>query len=101
MAHQPLETVFFPNILVGLVGRLGLAPPSVANPPTSTREGVAHYWAGALREAVRMTEGDVNPEQVTGYVVPHGLHLNYVPDFQTRRMEDIANTHISFAAWPH
>ena len=34
-AHQPLEANFFPGIPEGLVGRLGLAPPGVINPPTS------------------------------------------------------------------
>ena len=34
-AHQPLEANFFPGILEGLVGRLGLVPPGVINPPTS------------------------------------------------------------------
>ena len=52
VAHQPLEANFFPGILEGLVGRLGLAPPSVINPPTSVPEGVAHHWAAALREAI-------------------------------------------------
>ena len=33
-AHQPLEANFFPGILEGLVGRLGLVPPSIINPPT-------------------------------------------------------------------
>ena len=57
MAHQPLEADFFPGILEGLVGRLGLASPSVTNPPTSIREGVTRHWAAALREAVRKTGG--------------------------------------------
>ena len=34
-AHIPLEANFFPGILEGLAGRLGLAPPGVFNPPTS------------------------------------------------------------------
>ena len=34
-AHEPLKANFFSGILEGLVGRLGLAPPSVINPPTS------------------------------------------------------------------
>ena len=91
MAHQPLEANFFPGILEGLVGRLGLAPPGATNPLTYIREGVTCHWAAALREAVKRTEGgDVNPRQVTGNVVPHRLHLNYDVDFQTRRTDDIA-----------
>ena len=82
VAHQPLKANFFPGILEGLVGRLGLAPPSVTDPPTSVREGVACYWAAALKKATRRTEGrDIGLRQVTSTVVPHGLHLDYDLDF--------------------
>ena len=92
-AHQPLEANFFPGILEGLVGRLSLAPPSVTSPPTSVREGVARHWATALREAIQRTEGrDIDLRQVTSTVVPHGLHLDYDLDFQTRRVDDVAPT---------
>ena len=93
VAQQPLEANFFPGILEGLVGRLGLAPPGVTDPPTSVRAGVSRHWAAALREAVsRMKEGDVNLEQVTRTMVPHRLHLDYDLDFQTRRIDDVAPT---------
>ena len=93
MAHQPLEANFFPGILEGLVRRLGLVAPGVADPPTSVRAGVSCHWAATLREAVRRTEGrDVDLEQVTSTVVPHGLHLDYDLDFRTRRVDDIAPT---------
>ena len=90
MAHQPLKANFFPDILEGLVGRLGLVPPGVTDPPTSVREGVAHHWAATLKEAIRRMEGrDIDLGQVMSTVVPHGLHLNYDLDFQTRRVDDI------------
>ena len=38
---QPLEAIFFPGILDGLTGRLGLTPPGVGDPPTSARVGVS------------------------------------------------------------
>ena len=38
---QPLEAIFFPGILDGLSGRLGLMPPGVVDPPTSAREGMS------------------------------------------------------------
>ena len=38
---QPLEAIFFPGILDGLSGRLGLMPPGVVDPPTSARVGVS------------------------------------------------------------
>ena len=92
-AHQPLEANFFPGILEGLVGRLGLAPPSVINPPTSVLEGMACHWAAILREAIQRTEGrDINLGQVTSTVVPHGLHLDYDLDFQNKRVDNVAPT---------
>ena len=90
---QPLEANFFPGILEGLAGRLGLAPPGVTDPPTSFRAGMSRQWAAALREAVRRTEGrDIDLEQVMRTVVPLGLHLDYDLDFQNRRVDDIAPT---------
>ena len=81
-AHQPLEANFFPGILEGLVGRLSLVPPSIINPPTSVKEGMAHHWVATLREAIQRTEKrDINLRQVMSTVVPHGLHLDYDLDF--------------------
>ena len=40
-ADQPVESNFFPGILEGLLGRLGIAAPGETNPPTSSREGAA------------------------------------------------------------
>ena len=91
VAHQPLEANFFPGILEGLVGRLGLAPPSITDPPTSVREGVACHWVATLKEAIRRTEGrDINLRQVTSTVVLHRLHLDYDLDFRTQRVDDVA-----------
>ena len=38
---QPLEAIFFPDILDGLTGRLGLMPPGVVDPPTSAKAGMS------------------------------------------------------------
>ena len=90
MAHQPLKANFFPGILEGLVGRLGLVPPNVTDQPTSVREGMAHHWTAILKEAIRRLEGrDIDLGQVTSAVVPHRLHLDYDLDFQTRRVDDV------------
>ena len=40
-ADQPMESNFFPGILEGLLGRLGITAPGEKNPPTSAKEGVA------------------------------------------------------------
>ena len=90
---QPLEANFFPGILEGLTGRLGLMPPGVVDPPTSARAGVSPRWAATLREAVIRNEGrDIDLEQAILNVVPSGLYLDYDLDFQTRRVDDIAPT---------
>ena len=92
-AHQPLKAYFFSGILEGLVGRLSLVPPSIPNPPTSVREGVACHWVVTLREAIQRTEGrDINLGQVTSTIVPHRLHLDYDLDFQNKRVDDVAPT---------
>ena len=66
-------------------------PPRVTDPPTSVREGVACHWAADLKEAIRRIEGrDIDLGQVTSTMVPHGLHLDYNLDFQTRRVDDVA-----------
>ena len=96
MAQQPLEADFFPNVLEGLIGRLGLALPGAANPPTSIREGVVRRWAAALQEAVEQTGGEPgDPGRDPRGGTPHGLHLNYDIDFQSRRVGDITPTLLS------
>ena len=57
MAQQPFKADFFPGILEGLVGRLGLAPTRTVNLPTSIKEGVTRRWATALRGATQGVEG--------------------------------------------
>ena len=38
---QPLEANFFPGILEGVAGKLGLVPPGVPDPSTSAGAGVS------------------------------------------------------------
>ena len=51
-ADRPLESNFFPGLLEGLLGSLGIAAPGEGNPPTSSREGAGHAWSTAVCEAV-------------------------------------------------
>ena len=40
-ADQPVESNFFPSILEGLLGSLGINASGDRNPPTSSKEGAA------------------------------------------------------------
>ena len=91
--EQPMEVVLLPGILDGLSARLGMPAPGVVNPPASAREGVSRRWATALREAVMMTEGsEVGLDRITQHVVHPALHQDYVADFRSWRVADIAPT---------
>ena len=56
-ATPSLDTNVFTGILEGVIGRLGLLPPGMTDPPVSAREGVSRQWASTLQEAVHKTEG--------------------------------------------
>ena len=49
---RPIKSNFFPGLLEGLLGSLGMAAPREGNPPTSSREGTGHAWSTAMREAI-------------------------------------------------
>ena len=79
-AEQPLESNFFPGILEGLLGCLGINATGGKNPPTSSKEGVAWMWASAVQKAAHKMEGrDVTSEAAS--VETQALHLNYEEDF--------------------
>ena len=81
-ADQPMESNFFPGILEGLLGRLGIAAPGEKNPPTSAKEGAARLWASAVLDAVQETEKrQVRFETSGSSGMPSGLHLNYEEHF--------------------
>ena len=45
---RPLKSNFFPGLLEGLLGRLGIVAPGEGKPPTSSQEGVGHLWSSAM-----------------------------------------------------
>ena len=47
-ANQSLEANFISGILEGVVGRLGLVPPGMTDPPALARAGVSLQWAATL-----------------------------------------------------
>ena len=51
-ADRLIESNFFPGLLEGLLGSLGIAAPGEGNPPTSSHEGAGRAWSTAMCEAI-------------------------------------------------
>ena len=87
---QPVESNFFPGILEGLLGRLGIAAHGEMNPPTSAKEGAARLWASTVLNAVqKMEKRQVRLETSGSLGMPSGLHLNYEEDFLNYRSHQV------------
>ena len=56
-ANRPLKSNFFPGLLEGLLGRLGIAIPGESKPPTSSREGAG--CSGHQLYARQFYEGNI------------------------------------------
>ena len=79
-ADRPLESNFFPGLLEGLLGSLGIAAPGEGNPPTSSCEGAGHAWSTAVHEAIsRIEQKDVEAPEAVG--LPPNLDLRYKEGF--------------------
>ena len=79
-ADQPLESNFFPDLLEGLLGRLGIAAPGESKPPTSSCEGAGHLWSSAMHEAIlQVKQREV--ETPGSARLPQCLDLHYEEDF--------------------
>ena len=55
-ADRPLKSNFFPGLLEGLLGSLGIAAPGEGNPPTLSQEGAGRLWSSAVHEAISQIE---------------------------------------------
>ena len=55
-ADRPIKSNFFPGLLEGLLGSLGMAAPREGNPPTSSRDGAGCAWSTAMHEAISRIE---------------------------------------------
>ena len=87
---QPVESNFFPGILEGLLGWLGIAAHGEKNPPTLAKEGAAQLWASAVLNAVqKMEKRQVRLETSGSSGMPSGLHLNYEEDFLNYRSHQV------------
>ena len=87
-ADRPLKSNFFPGLLEGLLGRLGIAMPEESKPPTSSREGAGGLWSSAVREAIlRREHKEVETPKTAG--LPQCLNLNYGEDFLEKRSHQV------------
>ena len=85
-ADQPLESNFFPGLLEGLLGRLGIAVSGENKPFMSSREGTSCLWSSAMCEAVLRTEQrEVEMPGSTG--LPHCLDFHYEEDFLEKQSQ--------------
>ena len=87
-ADRPLESNFFPGLLEGLLGSLGVAASREGNPPTSSCEGAGHAWSTAMHEAIsRIEQKEVEAPGAVG--LPPGLDLHYEEDFLKKQRHQI------------
>ena len=87
-SDRPLESNFFPGLLEGLLGSLGIAAPGEGNPPSSSREGAGHAWSSAMHEAIlQIEQKEVEAPKAVG--LPQGLDLCYEEDFLEKQRHQI------------
>ena len=79
-ADRPIKSNFFPGLLEGLLGSLGMASPGEGNLPTSSHEGAGHAWSTAMCEAISQIEQkEVEAPEAVG--LPPNLDLRYKEGF--------------------
>ena len=77
---RPLESNFFPSLLEGLLGSLGITASREGDPPTSSREGAGCAWSTAMGQAIsRIEQKEVEVPGAMG--LPPDLDLHYEEDF--------------------
>ena len=79
-ADRPIESNFFPGLLEGLLGSLGMAAPGEGNPPASSCEGAGRTCSTAGHEAISQIEQkEVEAPETVG--LPPNLDLHYEEGF--------------------
>ena len=85
---RPLESNFFPGLLEGLLGRLGIVAPGESKPPTSSGEGAGRLWSSALCEVVlQMEQREAETPGSAG--LPQCLDLHYEEDFLKKQSHQV------------
>ena len=87
-ADRPLKSNFFPGLLEGLLGSLGIAAPGEGNPPSSSWEGAGHAWSSAVCETILQIE-QKEVEALGAVGLPQGLDLCYEEDFLKKQRHQI------------
>ena len=73
---RPLESNFFPGLLEGLLGSLGIAAPGEGNPATSSHEGASRTWSTAVHQALsRLGQEESETPGTVG--LPPDLNLHH------------------------
>ena len=86
-ANRPLESNFFPGLLEGLLGRLGIAVPGESK-PTSSQEGAGRLWSSAVGEAIsQLKQREVETPGSAG--LPQCLDLRYEKDFLKKQSHQV------------
>ena len=84
----PLESNFFPGLLEGLLGRLGIVVPGESKHPTSSQEGAGHLWSSAVCEVIlQMEQREVETPGSAG--LPQCLDLIYEEDFLEKQSHQV------------
>ena len=82
-AERPIKSNFFPGLLEGLLGSLGIAAARESNPPSSSHEGAGHAWSTAVGAAIsRIEQKDVKVLETVR--LPHGLDPVSQEDLQEK-----------------
>ena len=85
-ADKPIKSNFFPGLLEGLLGSLGMAAPGEGNHPTSSHEGTGHAWSTAMCEAISQIEQkEVEAPGAVG--LPPNLDLRYKEGFLKKQRD--------------
>ena len=85
-AERPIESDFFPGLLEGLLGSLGIAAAGESNSLSSSCEGAGHAWSTAVGMAIsRIEQKDMKVLETAR--LPHGLGPVSQEDLRERRRD--------------